>query len=130
MWVCSEENKLGSGGFGEVFRGSNITTGEAVAVKRVYMRESHLAKSTELEVMTRIRHENIVRLFHSEYRESHLFLIMELCEEKDLNNFVKDRTVSQDMCVKFMQNIAKAVTHLHKDSILHRDIKPPQCAGS
>ena len=69
-------------------------------------------------------HENIVRLFHSEFKEPFLFLIMEFCDGKDLNNFVKNRTVSQDECVKFIQDIAKGVRHLHRKNIIHRDIKP------
>ena len=120
--VCSKKNKLGKGGYGDVFSGINTTTNEKVAVKRVRTDDPRHAR--EAACMKSIHHENVVTLFFSEYRGSHLFLIMELCADKDLNNFLRDRTVSQDSCVRFMQNIAKGINHLHEKAILHRDLKP------
>ena len=120
--VCSEENELGRGSYGEVFQGINTKTQEGVAVKRVHT--SVPKQKRELEAMKSIHHENIVRLLYSEYRTPYMFLVMELCDN-DLNNFLLDITIPLTLCVKFMQNIAQAINHLHNEvNILHRDIKP------
>ena len=122
--VYTEENELGKGGQGDVFRGTNTKTGEMVAVKLLFIRDGQ-EDNMELKNMRKIDHKNIVKLLDYGYKEGFLFLIIELCEDKDLNNFLQNKDISQDLCVSFMQNIAKAVRYLHEEkNILHRDLKP------
>ncbi|KAL8160008.1 hypothetical protein V2J09_001545 [Rumex salicifolius] len=74
-----EENLIGSGGKGKVYKLDLKQDGGLVAVKQLWKGENFVF-SSEMEIMGRIKHRNIVKLYACFVREERSFLITEKCD--------------------------------------------------
>ena len=126
-----DDDRLGGGSYGEVWKGQNIGTGLNVAVKRVSIdvEEEFYIKyiKGEVDALQSLSHPNIIQLFHSKHTEKFQYIFFELCEEGDLEAYVKKQIeLSEDMMLRFMQGAAEALNYLHhlQPPVVHRDIKP------
>ncbi|KAK9054889.1 hypothetical protein SSX86_025968 [Deinandra increscens subsp. villosa] len=74
----SEDNIIGSGGFGKVYKGT-LETGEVVAIKRAKQESLQGAKEfkTEIELLSRIHHKNVVALVGFCYEQGEQMLVYE-----------------------------------------------------
>ncbi|XP_042987042.1 putative receptor-like protein kinase At4g00960 isoform X1 [Carya illinoinensis] len=128
----SDENKLGGGGFGAVYKGM-LQNEQEIAVKRLSM-DSGQGRDTEFgnEVLlvARLQHRNLVRLlgFCSEGNER--LLIYEFVPNASLDRFIFDPMkriqLDWEMRYKIIEGIARGLVYLHEDSqlrIIHRDLK-------
>ena len=124
--TCTQANQLGKGGFGRVFRGKRICDVTDIAVKIVDInRKTRTFIDREYCLMRECVHENIVKLFHFERKQSSAYFVMEYCRHGNLNKFMKGNSVTFEQGLNFMINIATAVRFLHEQRfICHRDIKP------
>ena len=83
-----------------------------------------LAKN-EVELMTRLDHECIVRLLGSYETQKDLYVVTELMMGGELLDVIMDDGVLSDTdALKVIRRIGAGVLHLHKIGIMHRDIKP------
>jgi calcium/calmodulin-dependent protein kinase I len=83
-----------------------------------------LAKN-EVDLMTKLDHECIVRLMGSYETKTDLYVITELMTGGELLDIVMDISVLNDRdALKVIRRVAAGVLHLHKIGIMHRDIKP------
>ncbi|XP_062012054.1 G-type lectin S-receptor-like serine/threonine-protein kinase At1g67520 [Rosa rugosa] len=127
----AEENKLGEGGFGPVYKGK-LATGQEVAVKRLSKcsGQGTLEFKNELILIHELQHTNLVQLFgfciHGEER----MLIYEYMPNKSLDYLLFDsiRGVFLDWSKRFsiIEGIAQGLLYLHKFSrtrVIHRDLK-------
>ncbi|XP_024157650.2 G-type lectin S-receptor-like serine/threonine-protein kinase At1g67520 [Rosa chinensis] len=127
----AEENKLGEGGFGPVYKGK-LATGQEVAVKRLSKcsGQGTLEFKNELILIHELQHTNLVQLFgfciHGEER----MLIYEYMPNKSLDYFLFNsiRSVFLDWSKRFsiIEGIAQGLLYLHKFSrtrVIHRDLK-------
>ncbi|TQD77290.1 hypothetical protein C1H46_037182 [Malus baccata] len=127
----SQENKLGQGGFGPVYKGK-LVTGQEVAVKRLSKcsGQGTLEFKNELILIYELQHKNLVKLFgfciHGEER----MLIYEYMPNKSLDYFLFDstRVTLLDWKKRFniIEGIAQGLLYLHKYSrvtVIHRDLK-------
>ena len=82
---------IGKGSFSKVYKGYNRNNiEEKYAIKKIYKKsEEKYIKlvEREIEIMTKLNHKNIVKLYDKIYTEKHIFLIMELCDS-DLNKYI------------------------------------------
>ncbi|KAF3792083.1 L-type lectin-domain containing receptor kinase IX-1 [Nymphaea thermarum] len=128
----SEEEKLGQGGFGGVYRGTLKDTNEVVAVKRISKGSSQGKKEyvAEVSVISRLRHRNLVRLIGWCHERGEFLLVYEYLEGRSLDSHLfskKDCAVlpwAQRRKVVF--GLASAVLYLHEEweqCVVHRDIK-------
>ncbi|KAL6283081.1 hypothetical protein ACE6H2_014010 [Prunus campanulata] len=127
----SDQNRLGEGGFGEVYKGT-LADGQQIAVKRLSSGSGQGAEEFKNEVVlvAKLQHRNLVRLlgFCSEGEEK--ILVYELVENKSLDHFLFDseNQVKLDWSsrYKIIGGIARGLLYLHQDSplkIIHRDLK-------
>nr|GMD02836.1 L-type lectin-domain containing receptor kinase IX.1-like [Ipomoea batatas] len=124
----SEEQKLGEGGFGGVYLG--ILRGMKVAVKRV-SRESKQGReeyASEVKIISRLRHRNLVPLLGWCHEKEELLLVYEYMPEGSLDYhlFKKKSPLNWKLRYRIAQGLASALSYLHEDweqCILHRDIK-------
>jgi serine/threonine-protein kinase ULK/ATG1 len=129
------EQKIGSGKFGDVFKGFNKDTRMDVAVK-VIRRESlkgingwYTGKFSELleneiKVLKSCNNPNIIKLYDLRKTSNNFYLIMEYCNEGDLSVYVKrTQTLSERESIGFLRQILNAFKTLVKNKILHRDFK-------
>ncbi|KAM1562252.1 hypothetical protein ACFX1Z_005283 [Malus domestica] len=127
----SVHNRLGKGGFGEVYKGT-LPDGQQVAVKRLSRGSGQGSEEFKNEVVlvAKLQHRNLVRIlgFCSEGAEK--ILIYELVQNKSLDHFLYDsgNQVNLDWPsrYKIINGIARGIFYLHHDSrlkIIHRDLK-------
>ncbi|XP_065879543.1 cysteine-rich receptor-like protein kinase 29 [Euphorbia lathyris] len=127
----SEENKLGEGGFGSVYKGI-LGDGECIAVKRLssHSKQGELEFKTEVLVMAKLHHRNLVKLLGFCLKGNERLLIYEFLPNASLDQTLFDRTKSANLDYekrsKIIGGIAKGLLYLHEDSrhpIIHRDLK-------
>ncbi|XP_076907363.1 cysteine-rich receptor-like protein kinase 2 [Bidens hawaiensis] len=126
----SEENLLGKGGFGEVFK-AIFEDNEIVAVKKIKVGYAKAKEEFENEVklVSNVHHRNLLRLLGWSSEESNLLLVLEYMPNGSLDRFlwgVKRGTLNWKQRYNIIFGIARGLAHLHDEfhvKILHRDIK-------
>ncbi|KAI4324663.1 hypothetical protein MLD38_030130 [Melastoma candidum] len=127
----SDENKLGRGGFGTVYKGV-LPDGREIAVKRLSRNSGQgiIELKNEVTLIARLQHQNIVRLLGCSLEEHEKLLIYEYMPNKSLDFFLFDPRMSGVLCWKrrvcIINGIARGLLYLHEDSrlrIIHRDLK-------
>lgn len=122
---------LGEGSFGRVFMGTDIITGQAVALKFVNKHFLTLsdrpdALEDELKVMLKLRHPCVIKLLDIlNYWEGWMVIVMELCLGGTLIYDVVEKTksgLSEKRAKLIFKQLAEAVSYLHKNNICHRDL--------
>ncbi|CAI9279809.1 unnamed protein product [Lactuca saligna] len=127
----SEENKLGKGGFGVVYKGK-LGDGQEVAVKRLGRDsgQGDVEFKNEVLLVAKLQHRNLVRLLGFSIEGSERLLIYEYLPNASLDQFIFDPTkrtlLDWEKRYKIIKGIAKGLLYLHEDSrlrIIHRDMK-------
>ncbi|XP_009136831.1 putative cysteine-rich receptor-like protein kinase 20 isoform X2 [Brassica rapa] len=127
----SQENKLGQGGFGQVYKGT-FPSGVQVAVKRLSNTSGQGKREFENEVVVvaKLQHRNLVRLLGFCLEGEEKILIYEFVPNKSLDYFLFDSTMQNQLDwakrYKIVGGIARGILYLHQDSrltIIHRDLK-------
>ncbi|XP_042457943.1 receptor-like serine/threonine-protein kinase SD1-7 [Zingiber officinale] len=128
----SEENKLGEGGFGAVYKGE-LENGEKIAVKKLsrYSSQGPNEFLNELSVIAKLQHINLVRLLGYCIKGDERLMILEYMENKSLDAFIYDKAKSSllnwQRRLNIIIGIARGLLYLHQDSrlkVIHRDLKP------
>ncbi|CAN0843647.1 Proline-rich receptor-like protein kinase PERK8 [Linum grandiflorum] len=123
----SVKNFLSEGGFGSVYKGD--INGMKVAVKQhksVSLQGEKEFKS-EVMVLKRVRHENLVTLLGSCAEGSHRLLVYEYVCNGSLDQHLSKHTrkpLSWEMRMKIAIGAAKGLQYLHENNIIHRDMRP------
>ncbi|KAJ0745908.1 putative protein kinase RLK-Pelle-DLSV family [Helianthus annuus] len=127
----SDENKLGQGGFGCVYKGI-LMEGEIIAVKRLSRTSGQGIEELKNEVLliAKLQHRNLVRLLGCCIEVEEKLLVYEYMEHKSLNTilFDKEKSARLNWQKRFdiISGIARGLLYLHQDSrlrIIHRDLK-------
>ncbi|CAH8360115.1 unnamed protein product [Eruca vesicaria subsp. sativa] len=127
----SRSNRLGQGGFGEVYKGV-LPNGTEVAVKRLSKTSGQGAEEfkTEAVLVAKLQHRNLVRLLGFCLEGQEKILVYELVPNKSLDYllFDNERQSQLDWTTrnKIIKGIARGMLYLHQDSrltIIHRDLK-------
>nr|WIL59888.1 nodulation protein [Melilotus officinalis] len=118
-------NKIGQGGFGEVFYAE--LNGEKAAIKKMDMKASKEFLA-ELKVLTRVHHLNLVRLI-GYCVEGSLFLVYEYIDNGNLSQHLRNsdgEPLSWSSRVKIALDSARGLEYIHEHTVptyIHRDIK-------
>uniref|UniRef100_M4D896 Uncharacterized protein n=1 Tax=Brassica campestris TaxID=3711 RepID=M4D896_BRACM len=128
----SERNKIGRGGFGDVFKGTLMPGGREVAVKRLSRTSEQGEKEfkNEVIVIAKLQHGNLVRLLGYSVKGEERVLVYEFVPNKSLDSFLSDplkqAQLSWTKRFNIIKGIARGILYLHQDSrpkIIHRDLK-------
>ena len=119
------EAPLGSGAFGTVVKLLHRATGEpragkALAVSSTALR--HLV-ATELQLLRRLRHVNLLRLHEAFGDQQGVYLVTELCRGGSLAQRLRRRMV-EGVCCAYVEQMLSAASYCHLRGVLHRDLKP------
>ncbi|CDP14162.1 unnamed protein product [Coffea canephora] len=124
---------IGTGGYGSVYR-ARLPSGKVVALKKLHRLEGenpNFDKSfrNEADVLSKIRHRNIVKLFGFCLHKRCMFLIYEYMDRGSLFCILRDETEAVELDwikrVNLIKGIASALSYLHHDCdppIIHRDV--------
>ncbi|XP_048233455.1 serine/threonine-protein kinase ATG1t isoform X4 [Ricinus communis] len=123
------KSKLGGSSLSTVWKAEHRITGEAVAVKQVYLSKlnKHLKNclDCELNFLSSVNHPNIIRLFHVFQAESSIFLVLEFCAGGSLSSYIRHHgRVQEEIARRLMQQLGAGLEILHSHHIIHRDLKP------
>jgi serine/threonine protein kinase/formylglycine-generating enzyme required for sulfatase activity len=122
--------KLGSGGFGVVYRGYDDDLRREVAIKvphreRLDTPEDAETYLAEARILASLDHPHIVPVHDLGRTEDGLcFVVAKFIQGTDLALKLKDARLSFDESAKLTATIADALHHAHKRGLVHRDVKP------
>ncbi|XP_057980507.1 L-type lectin-domain containing receptor kinase IX.1-like [Malania oleifera] len=125
-----EEGKLGEGGFGGVYKGVLSDSGAEVAVKRVSRGSKQGKKEyiSEVKIISRLRHRNLVQLIGWCHEQGEFLLIYEFMPNGSLDShlFGGKSMLTWTVRYKIALGLASALLYLHEEweqCVVHRDIK-------
>ncbi|GMN52546.1 hypothetical protein TIFTF001_021687, partial [Ficus carica] len=126
----AEEEKLGQGGFGGVYRGFLKNSNSYVAIKKVSSVSNQGIKeyASEVKIISRLRHRNLVQLIGWCHRKKDLLLIYEFMPNGSLDSHLFKRKSLLTWATRYniAHGLASALLYLHQEweqCVLHRDIK-------
>ncbi|KAJ3685111.1 hypothetical protein LUZ61_014275 [Rhynchospora tenuis] len=126
-----ENEKLGEGGFGSVYRGILVDEGTQVAIKRVSKASKQGIKEyiSEVKIISQLRHRNLVQLIGWCHDRGELLLVYELMHNGSLDTHLynNERVLTWPMRQQIALGLGSALLYLHsgcQKCVVHRDIKP------
>ncbi|KAL5577713.1 hypothetical protein UlMin_019412 [Ulmus minor] len=123
-------NKLGEGGFGDVYKGT-LLDGRLVAVKQLSV-ESKQGKNqflSEIATISVVQHRNLVKLYGCCVEGNRCILVYEHLENKSLDQALfgkNDLHLNWPTRFNICLGTARGLAYLHEESrprIIHRDVK-------
>ncbi|XP_031123784.1 G-type lectin S-receptor-like serine/threonine-protein kinase At4g27290 [Ipomoea triloba] len=127
----SNNNKLGEGGFGTVYKGV-LEDLQEIAVKRLSKTSTQGVEEFKNEVVyiAKLQHRNLVKLLGCCIQGEEKILVYEYMANKSLDTFIFDEAKSKLLDwperLSIINGIARGLMYLHQDSrlrIIHRDLK-------
>ncbi|XP_038051135.1 testis-specific serine/threonine-protein kinase 6-like [Patiria miniata] len=123
------EKKLGEGTYAQVHAGRQLKPPRPVAVKIISLEKTNqrfrikfLPRETEL--LRKVEHPNIIRLYTTLKYDHKVFFVMELAQRGDLLGYVqRHRVLSVPVARTIFSQILAAIEYLHQNGIYHRDLK-------
>ena len=75
----------------------------------------------EIDILKKLSHPNIVKIYEFYISKSHYYIITEFCKEGELFSYIKNKYSENQLAVLFYQ-VFSGLWYLHDNKILHRDI--------
>jgi len=123
---------LGRGKFGRVYLARERTSKFIIALKILF--KSQIQKYNtehqfrrEIEIQSRLRHPNILRLHGYFHDERRIYMILEYAARGDFYSCLHKQPNGRFAEVKaanYMAQLTDALLYCHQNKIIHRDIKP------
>ncbi|KZO89963.1 kinase-like protein [Calocera viscosa TUFC12733] len=136
-------NKLGEGTFGEVHKARSHVTGQLVALKRILMHEERegipITALREVKLLKKLKHPNVVPLvdmvvtkgaqtrmdyWSTKDSKGDIYMVFPYMDH-DLAGLLENKSVrlSPGQIKLYMQQLLEGTDYLHRNNILHRDMK-------
>jgi hypothetical protein len=118
--------KLGSGGFGVVWRARDELLDREVAVKRIPLAPDGDSERATREALAtaRLAHPAIVALYEAQSDGEAFYLISELVHGETLSRLIAADALSDEEILEVGVALAHALSHAHARGVIHRDVKP------
>ena len=129
-YILNMSYVLGKGSYGSIILGYDIPHKIFLAIKIISLDNIADQKSldylkSEIVNMQMANHKNIVRLYDVRRSKSNIYLIMEYCEDGNLEKYLYDRggRLSEKESIRILRKIVSGYKCLHGLNIVHRDLK-------
>lgn len=118
--------KIGGGGFAEVFRAYDTRMGRSVAIKKIRASAKTATRAIrEAQTTALLNHPNIVTLHEFEESSDFYYLIMEFIEGKTLSEELEEHApLDLRLALDIVYQMTAALEWAHMNGVIHRDIKP------
>lgn len=121
--------RVGVGGMACVYRARRMEDNRPVALKiplekfvtdAKFVRRFH----REAEVLRRLSHPSVIKVFdHNNHGNNH-YIAMEFIEGQSLESVLESTKVNFETTILIVRALADALRYIHSQGIIHRDIKP------
>jgi predicted Ser/Thr protein kinase len=121
---------LGRGGMGEVYRATDLTLGQSVALKflpEAAARDQRLLERFhgEVRVARLVSHPNVCRVYDIGQIEGMPFISMEYVDGEDLASLLlRIGRLPADKAVETARKLCAGLAAAHDRGVIHRDLKP------
>jgi serine/threonine protein kinase len=118
--------RLGAGGFGEVWRAHDEQLHRDVALKRIHSGPGGDGEraAREAHASARLEHPAIVRLYEACAEGETFYLISELVEGETLAALIAADELDDAEILEIGLALTGALSHAHDRGVIHRDVKP------
>ncbi|XP_067594784.1 myosin light chain kinase, smooth muscle isoform X8 [Pseudorca crassidens] len=122
------EERLGSGKFGQVFRLVEKKTGKIWAGKffKAYSAKEKENIRQEISIMNCLHHPKLVQCVDAFEEKANIVMVLEIVSGGELFERIidEDFELTERECIKYMRQISEGVEYIHKQGIVHLDLKP------
>ncbi len=122
------KEKVGQGGFGEVFRAYDPQLDRVIALKVPKFGPQDKKKIrrflTEARAAASLHHPNIIAVYERGQIDNDYYIASEFVEGETLAQHIKQNKVSNRRAVAWVRDLANALAYAHSEHVIHRDIKP------
>lgn len=121
---------IGVGGMGRVYRGRNLRTEHAVAIKTLIPQmalDDSFVKRFEVEAKSAssLSHPNTIRVYDHGSDAGVLYMVMELLNGSSLEQeLTRTKKLAPARLVHIMRQVCLALSEAHGRGMIHRDLKP------
>ena len=121
--------KIGAGGFGDVYRATRESIGGDVAIKiirREFASQPDYIRrfETEAQIVARLDHLHIVPLYDYWRDPEGAYLVMRWMRGGNLHDALAHGPLDAKAAVVILTQISGALAAAHRDDVIHRDLKP------
>ncbi|XP_059482421.1 serine/threonine-protein kinase SIK3-like isoform X2 [Neocloeon triangulifer] len=122
------EKTIGKGNFAVVKLATHVVTNTKVAIKiidKTKLDEENLKKIfREIQIMSKLRHPHIIRLYQVMETEKMIYLVTEFASGGEIFDFlVNHGKMAEPEARRIFHQIVAAVHYLHENHVVHRDLK-------
>ncbi|XP_021707236.1 serine/threonine-protein kinase 10 isoform X2 [Aedes aegypti] len=119
--------ELGDGAFGKVYKAQNKETKQLAAAKMCTLEdEENLSDHmVEIDILSEIKHENIVELYEAFSIDDKLWMLIEYCDGGALDSIMVEleKPLTEPQVAYVCKHMCAGLNHLHKNKVIHRDLK-------
>ncbi|KAH7729040.1 Protein kinase domain containing protein [Aphelenchoides avenae] len=124
------EAMIGGGGFGQIFRATDRTKDDLVAIKIEPSRTDPRRMKLEQMVLVLLRgRSHIPTILSSGKVRDCPFIVMQMLGKNlsELRRREKGRRLSHGTVYRVAEQVVTGLRHMHENGYLHRDVKPSNC---
>lgn len=121
-------NRLGSGGMGVVYMGTNGTRAAAIKVVREFLLEDPASRTRltrEVETLLRVKSDFVAEIVGSDIDGNPAWIATNYVDGPSLKILIeKEGPLSEEKWIEFAKGFLSALSSVHAVGVVHRDIKP------
>jgi predicted Ser/Thr protein kinase len=121
-------NRLGSGGMGIVYMGTNGTRAAAIKVVRDFLLEDPASRTRiarEVDTLLRVKSAFVAEIVGSDVNGNPAWIATDYVDGPSLKTLVENEgPLRHDDWIEFAKGFLSAVAAVHSVGVVHRDIKP------